>query len=195
MEIFILLWNPLQSVERKSSRPVPTPAVWFTTLSQPVLDLPDAARIIKATRTFEPMGPAMVIVFCRNPSRANRINESRENDGSPFFRISCIRIGRRRVEVIRGTCRRPPFWITNLQRAGGHQESRLHRRCLRHAIPSFPSSLLILLLVLFFSLLLSQSRTLAHAGWPTWRRIRSVFTSGFRPKRAAPNFNLILGES
>jgi len=40
-------------------------------LSYPILfpsDLPDSARIVKVTRTFDPMSPAMIIDCSRNPA-------------------------------------------------------------------------------------------------------------------------------
>lgn len=115
---------------------------------------------------------------------------------NPFFRIPRTRTGRRRFEASCDAYRCPPFWITSLQRAAGHQESRLHGRCLRHAILSFsllsPATPYPATCISFFLLL---SLALSHTpvdllGGGSDRCRRQVFG-----QCAAPDFNLISDET
>lgn len=124
----------------------------------------------------------------------------------PFFRIPRAWTGRRRFEASCDAYRCPPFWITSLQRAAGHQESRLHGRCLRHAILSFSLAPLSLSLSLSFSpstpypatcdvlFFLLLSLALSHTpvdllGGRSDRCTRQVFG-----QCSAPDFNLISNE-
>lgn len=135
----------------------------------PLPDLPDSAKIVKVTRTFDPMGPAMIIDCSRNP----RASRSKIKDANVKDAISREPLLQDSAHPDQSSSIRSELWclpmsaildhkLTTNRWSSGEPTSRA-LPVARHSfffLPfSLPPPLILPLVFLFFSYSVSHSRT------------------------------------
>lgn len=158
------------------SNHISIPVFWFTILFQYSTNLPNSAKIVKVTKTFGLMRHAMIINRLCNPSRFKIIWTSKTRDivcfqDSEYLDQSwSIRSKLRYLSISAILNYKPTAKPLDIRKVDSSRALSVAHHSFFSL--SYPSGRF------FFSLM--KSHTLAHAGWPTWRRIRPVYTSGFQ---------------